>query len=112
MVAVLSGKSGVVSVNYDPASGRIASVVSGLDVSDGHGGQRAPELWVIPSDGKPRSLGVLAQDRAGWRAAPAAAAKAMAPGVTMAVSLEPLGGSTTGLPTGPVVLTGKLAQAS
>jgi len=107
MVAVLSGKAGVVSVNYDPASGRLASVVDGLDT-----GQRAVELWVIPADGRPRSLGLLPQSRAGWHSAPAAAARALQPGVTLAVSLEPPGGSTTGLPTGPVVLTGKLAQAS
>ena len=107
MVAVLSGKAGVVSVNYDPASGRIASVVDGLDT-----GQRAVELWVIPADGKPRSLGLLPQGRPGWHPAPAAAARAMQPGVTLEVSLEPQGGSTTGLPTGPVVLTGKLGQAS
>ena len=51
-------------------------------------------------------------DRPGWHPAPAAAARALQPGVTLAVSLEPQGGSKTGLPTGPVVLTGKLAQAS
>jgi len=107
MVAVLTGKAGVVSVNYDPASGRVASVINGLDT-----GQRVPELWVIPADGKPRSLGVMPQDKIGWHAAPAPAAHAMQAGVTLAVSLEPQGGSTTGLPTGPVVLTGKLAQVS
>jgi anti-sigma-K factor RskA len=107
MVAVLTGKSGVVSVNYDPASGRIASVIDGLDT-----GQRSPELWVIPADGKPRSLGVLPQGRVGWHAPAATAVQAMKPGVTLAVSLEPRGGSTTGLPTGPVVLTGKLTQVS
>ena len=112
MVAMLSGPhgtagAGVVSVNYDPVSGRLASEVDGVDT-----GQRAIELWVIPADGKPRSLGLLPQDRPGWHRAPAAAARSMAPGVTLAISLEPQGGSTTGLPTGPVVLTGKLAQAS
>jgi anti-sigma-K factor RskA len=29
---------------------------------------------------------------------------------TLAVSLEPPGGSTTGLPTGPVIATGKLTS--
>jgi len=106
LVAVLSGKQGAVSVNFDPASGRLASAVSGVDA-----GPRAVELWVIPADGHPRSLGVLSQDRPGWRVAPALAGHALQPGVTLAVSLEPAGGSPTGLPTGPVILTGKLAVA-
>ena len=106
LVAVLSGKNGVVSVNYDRASGRLASVVSGVDA-----GPRAVELWVIPADGKPRSLGVLAQGRPGWRTAPEGATRALQAGVTLAVSLEPMGGSPTGSPTGPVILTGKLDVA-
>lgn len=106
LVAVLSGKQGVVSVNYDPASGRLASVVAGVDA-----GSRAVELWVIPADGRPRSLGVLSQDRPGWRVAPAMAGHALQAGATLAVSLEAPGGSPTGLPTGPVILTGKLAVA-
>lgn len=106
LVAVLSGKAGVVSVNFDPASGRLASVVSGVDA-----GPRAVELWVIPADGRPRSLGLLSQAHPGWRRAPGRASAALQAGVTLAVSLEPAGGSPTGLPTGPVILTGKLASA-
>jgi anti-sigma-K factor RskA len=106
LVAVLSGKSGVVSVSYDPANGRLASVVSGVAA-----GSRAVELWVIPADGRPRSLGLLSQDRPGWRAVPGRATPVLRPGVTLAVSLEPAGGSPTGLPTGPVIATGTLASA-
>jgi len=32
-------------------------------------------------------------------------------GIMLAVSIEPLGGSPTGLPTGPVVASGKLSIA-
>jgi anti-sigma-K factor RskA len=32
------------------------------------------------------------------------------PGTTLAISLEPKGGSKTGAPTGPVVAAGKAAQ--
>jgi anti-sigma-K factor RskA len=32
--------------------------------------------------------------------------------VTLAVTLEPVGGSPTGIPTGPVILTGKMATTS
>lgn len=106
LVAVLSGKQGVVAVNYDPASGRLASVVAGVAA-----GPHAVELWVIPADGHPRSLGVLPQDRPGWRTAPVVAGHALQPGATLAVSLEPAGGSPTGSPTGPVILSGTLAVA-
>ena len=107
MVAVLRGGAGVVSVSYDPQSRRLATVVAGVATGAG-----VAELWVIPADGRPRSLGVLSQDRPVWRPAPMRAAAAMAAGMTLAVSLEPQGGSPTGLPTGPVILTGKLARAT
>ena len=37
--------------------------------------------------------------------------RVMAAGVTLAISVEPLGGSPTGKPTGPVILSGKLQAA-
>jgi anti-sigma-K factor RskA len=103
MVAVLTGKKGVVTVSFDARSGRLTSAPSGLDL-DGH----SPELWVIPADGKPRALGVMDAKRPNWIKAPGSAAEAMAAGVTLAVSVEPIGGSPTGQPTGPVILTGKM----
>jgi anti-sigma-K factor RskA len=103
MVAVLTGKQGVVTVSFDARSGRLTSAPSGLDL-DGH----SPELWVIPADGKPRSLGVMDAKAPNWIKTPAAGAAALAAGVTLAVSVEPIGGSPTGQPTGPVILTGKL----
>jgi anti-sigma-K factor RskA len=103
MVAVLTGKSGLVTVSYDPASGRMTSAASGLALGD-----HTPELWVIPADGKPRSMGVMRADAPGWGKVPVAAASALAAGVTIAVSVEPVGGSPTGQPTGPVILTGKM----
>ena len=39
------------------------------------------------------------------------AAALIAPGATLAISLEPLGGSPTGAPTGEVILTGKIARS-
>jgi anti-sigma-K factor RskA len=103
MVAVLTGKTGVVTISYDPASGRMISAASGLDIGD-----HSPELWVIPADGKPRSMGVMKTSAPGWAKVPEAAASAMAAGVTIAVTIEPIGGSPTGQPTGPVILTGKV----
>lgn len=103
MVAVLTGKTGFVTVSFDPASGRMTSAVTGLDI-----GKHSPELWVIPADGKPRSMGVMNASAASWARVPGAASSVMTAGVTIAVSVEPVGGSPTGQPTGPVILTGKL----
>ncbi|MFY7857170.1 MAG: anti-sigma factor [Rubrivivax sp.] len=66
---------------------------------------RALELWAVPSDGAPRSLGLVSADqgavirRAGLLTGTAA----------FAVSLEPAGGSPTGAPTGPILSLGRVA---
>lgn len=71
---------------------------------------RVPELWLIPPGGKPLSLGVVRADRAVVVAIPPALAAQTATGATLAVSLEPPGGSPTGAPTGPVIGAGKLTN--
>ena len=103
MVAVLTGKTGLVTVSFDPTTGYMTSAASGLYI-----GARSPELWVIPADGKPRSMGVINAANPVWAKVPARASSAMATGVMLAVSVEPVGGAPTGQPTGPVILTGKL----
>ena len=108
LVAVLSDpkRDAVVTVSVDRASHTLAVAPARLDPGSGDA-----ELWVIPADGTPRALGlVAARQRATLRLAPAIAF-AVRPGSTLAVSLEPRGGSPTGLPTGPVILTGKFAQS-
>lgn len=64
---------------------------------------RALELWAIPPGGAPRSLGVIP----GSGSTIALPAKVLAGTDTLAVSLEPVGGSPTGAPTGPVIYAGK-----
>lgn len=62
------------------------------------------ELWALKKDGPPASLGVIAADKltaVNRRALPADTKG-------LAVSLEPLGGSSTGAPTGPVLFVGEL----
>jgi anti-sigma-K factor RskA len=71
---------------------------------------RVPELWLIPADGKPRAVGLLRADRTVTLALPAELAALAKGDAVLAVSLEPPGGSTTGLPTGPVIATGKLTS--
>jgi anti-sigma-K factor RskA len=71
---------------------------------------RVPELWLIPADGKPRPVGLLRADRTVTLALSAELAALAKGDAVLAVSLEPPGGSTTGLPTGPVIATGKLTS--
>ena len=67
------------------------------------------ELWYVAAGQAPRSIGLL--DRPETRAAlPAVARGGDITGATLAVSVEPPGGSTTGAPTGPVVYSGKLIR--
>ena len=66
---------------------------------------RALELWAVPKEGAPRSLGLLP----GGSGTVALRAKVLAGADTLAVTLEPAGGSPTGKPTGPIVYAGKFS---
>lgn len=71
------------------------------------------ELWMIsPNDPRPRSLGVIGTEEFSVRRELAAYDAVTINSATYAVSIEPVGGSPTGLPTGPVVYTGKLIQTT
>ena len=65
---------------------------------------RSLELWSLPPAGAPRSLGVIAADKA----TVVQRGKVLDGTAAFAVSLEPAGGSPTGAPTGPVLYVGKL----
>ena len=70
---------------------------------------RVLELWSVPPEGAPRSLGLIAADGVTVverRRLPASLLKGGT--AALAVSVEPLGGSPTGAPTGPVIYAGKL----
>ena len=65
---------------------------------------RALELWAVPAQGAPRSLGLVKEDGA----TTLLRAQLLANTAAFAVSVEPTGGSPTGAPTGPIVSVGKL----
>jgi len=69
---------------------------------------RALELWMLPGSGAPQAMGLI--DPAGTATLPLAAAsgEVLASAKGLAISLEPPGGSPTGLPTGPILYTGTL----
>lgn len=65
---------------------------------------RALELWAVPPQGAPRSLGLISAQAA----TVVKRGKVLDNTAALAVSLEPPGGSPTGAPTGPILYVGKL----
>ncbi|MGY3039407.1 anti-sigma-K factor RskA [Rhodanobacter sp. TND4EL1] len=72
---------------------------------------RAPELWLIPAGGKPISVGMIARDKPTTLALDPALLAQLGPAAALAVSVEPLGGSPTGQPTGAVIGKGAIGSA-
>ncbi|WP_191489570.1 anti-sigma factor domain-containing protein [Pseudomonas sp. FEN] len=70
---------------------------------------RSLELWAIPLDGKPVSLGLVPKEGKGRVELSEAQRALLDAPVVLAVSLEPAGGSPTGQPSGPVLYQGPLA---
>jgi anti-sigma-K factor RskA len=72
---------------------------------------RAPELWLIPAGGKPISVGMIARDKPVTLTLDPALLAQLGPTAALAVSVEPMGGSPTGQPTGPVIGKGAIGAA-
>jgi anti-sigma-K factor RskA len=109
LLATLSGGSGqpnfVASVTAE--GGNLVIVPAALLTSDPH----AYELWLIPAgETRPRSLGLVQPGQPARLDVPQGLASRLTADATLAVSLEPPGGSPTGQPTGPVIATGKLTS--
>jgi anti-sigma-K factor RskA len=72
---------------------------------------RSYELWIVSDKlQRPRSLGVIGADDFTARPVLAAYAPDIVDEATYAVTIEPEGGSPTGVATGPIVFTGKLVE--
>jgi anti-sigma-K factor RskA len=109
LMATLGGASGQPSfVAAVTASGNSLTVVpASLLTND----PRAIELWLIPAgESRPRSLGLIQPGRPIRLDIPPDLAGRLTSDATLAVSLEPPGGSPTGLPTGPVIASGTLTK--
>jgi anti-sigma-K factor RskA len=102
---VSGGQAGFVAA-LDPARNGLTIVPASVTNVN----QRVLELWLIPPGGKPRSLGLIEAGRAIHISLPADLSGNITADSTLAVSLEPPGGSPTGQPTGPVIANGKLTN--
>jgi anti-sigma-K factor RskA len=70
-----------------------------------HVAEASLQLWALPKGGKPRSLGVVSGAKAVLQLG-SSAERALADVPMLAVSLEPKGGSRSGLPSGPMLYSG------
>lgn len=74
-------------------------------------GQHDYELWVVPADGNPMSLGVIPVGKDSLQITLSKEARAaLSISRTLAISLEPKGGSPSGAPTGPILHITKLHE--
>lgn len=105
-IAALSSEGGspALLVTYDAGSGRMRVLPVNVSRKPGH----SLELWVIAGKAAPKSIGLLPKEGA------ALSQLKVDPALdtTIAVSVEPVGGSPTGAPTGPVVYSGKMIALS
>lgn len=109
LVAMLGDQQRQMKVvaSWDPTSRQLVLAVAGDMPADP---RHSHQLWVIPSNGKPRSLGTMAESKQMHMRLADALAQLLQQGATIAISVEPPGGSPTGSPTGPVVASGALTQ--
>jgi anti-sigma-K factor RskA len=109
-VAIVSSKSGTAmwDVKVFGATNRL--VVQAANLPPRPAGHDY-ELWALPKDGNPVSLGVLPAEGTSTRVLTAMQKAALASSSQLAVSIEPTGGSPTGQPTGEVLFMAPLRAA-
>jgi anti-sigma-K factor RskA len=109
MVATIEGEGarGVMAMWDERDRSLVVAAAASMAAAPGH----SHELWIIPADGKPRSMGVMPPGRVMRMTVQPPMAAFFDEGATLAISLEPANGSPTGLPTGPVVATGTLQSS-
>ena len=109
LVAMLGDQQQMkVVASWDPTARQLVLAVPGDMPADT---RHSHELWVIPSGGKPQSLGTMASGKQMHMRLAEALAQLLQQGATIAISVEPPGGSPTGAPTGPVIASGALTKA-
>ena len=101
----LSDASGAQPAMYDASTG-LVKMPGPMPIPAG----KSAQLWVIEGTSAPRPLGTFHSTGPGTYEAEAKTETVIPAGATLAISIEPLGGSPTGAPTGPVIATGTLSK--
>jgi anti-sigma-K factor RskA len=104
LVADLAAQNSAITLmaSYDARSGNLRVT----PVAAGRPEEKSLELWLIKGNDPAIALGVLPQTGEGELAIPQNIRGELSEGATLAVSVEPFGGSPSGKPTGEVVASG------
>ena len=109
LVVVLSGADAKVGLIATGSRGEryltvrtVGNAAPGVD--------KAFELWALPQSGSPQPLGVIPAGDLVRVPLPNAVDEILSNISTLAVSVEPAGGSPSGKPTGPVLYSGPVAR--
>jgi anti-sigma-K factor RskA len=100
----VSGSLFDLPATYDPDTGQLKLAPVAADLP----ADKSMQLWLVTLDGRQQSLGTLGPNSNGELAVPIALRDRLRQDATLTVTLEPSGGSTTGLPTGKVIATGRI----
>jgi anti-sigma-K factor RskA len=105
MIAALGSADGrsAITASYDSTQGVMLLTPVALDT-----GALYPELWIIPADGKARSLGIIKGDRPTEMDVSHEMRQYMNEGALLAITPEPAQGAPGGVATGPVLASGKM----
>lgn len=105
-IAQLAGEPGgaLLAARYQSEPGELMIRSTGMPTGD-----LAPELWVIPGDGVPRSLGLVAIDGMTRVAVPIELRGMMADGATLAITMEPADGAPHDAPSSAPIAAGTIS---
>jgi len=105
MVAALGSQSGnaAITAQYDERQGTMLLTPVALDT-----GTLYPELWVVPEDGKARSLGMIDSDRPMQMSVTPQMRQYIHDGALLAITPEPAQGAPGGVATGPIIASGEI----
>lgn len=105
MIAALGSETGraAITAQYDSADGTMLITPVALDT-----GALYPELWVVPADGKARSLGMIKGDKPSEMTVSPDMRKFLNEGALLAITPESAQGAAGGVATGPILASGKI----
>jgi anti-sigma-K factor RskA len=107
LVAALKSDNGptAITASYNPVNGELLMTPVSLDT-----GEKFPEIWIVPSDNKARSLGMMSNKGATINVVNAQMRQYLSEGATLAITPEPAGGAPGGKATGPIIASGKISH--